>query len=67
MWGGGVARSVQGEGPTKGFGHCGVHMKHAGYIWGLRAGEERTKNMPAMVVTPAVFQLEMSALKFFKV
>ena len=29
-------------------------------------GEERTQNIPYMVVTPEVFQLETSALKFFK-
>ena len=34
--------------------------------WGPRARGERTKNMPPMFVTLEVSQLEMSALKFFK-
>ena len=33
---------------------------------GAGHGEERTQNMPYMFVTLEVFQLEMSALKFFK-
>ena len=33
---------------------------------GARARAERTENMPCMVVTLEVSQLEMSALKFFK-
>ena len=33
---------------------------------GVRARAERTLNMPYMVVTLEVSQLEMSALKFFK-
>ena len=34
--------------------------------FGARHGEERTWNMEFMFVTPEVSQLEMSALKFFK-
>ena len=45
-------RHVHGEGPTQG--------------WGGRARADRTSNMPSMVVTLEVSQLEMSALKFFK-
>ena len=50
--GGGDACGVHGEGPTQG--------------WGDRARAERTWNMPSMVVTLEVSQLEMSALKFCK-
>ena len=32
--------------------------------WGHRTGVERTRNIPSMVVTLEVFQLDMSALKF---
>ena len=45
-------RRAHGEGPTQG--------------WGARARVERTLNMRSMVVTLEVSQLEMSALKFFK-
>ena len=51
--GGGDAIGVHGEGPTQG---CG----------GDKARAERTKNMLPMLVTLEVSQLEMSALKFFK-
>ena len=51
--GGGDASGMHGEGPTQG---CG----------GARARAERTANIPNMVVTLEVSQLEMSALKFRK-
>ena len=34
--------------------------------WGQRTGVERTRNICCMLVTLEVSQLEMSALKFFK-
>ena len=46
------ARSVQGRARLQ--------------IGGRACWEERTRNIQSMAVTPEVFQLETSALKFFK-
>jgi hypothetical protein len=46
---------------------AGMHGEKARTkAWGARARAERTRNMEFMFVTPDMFQLEMSALKFFK-
>ena len=51
-WGGGGASGMHGDGPTQGLG--------------ARARAERTQNMAYMLVTLDVSQLEMFALKLFK-
>ena len=47
-----MAIGMHGESPTQGLG--------------AKARAERTRNMPYIFVTLEVSQLEMSALKFFK-
>ena len=52
VWGGGGASGMHEEGPTQGLG--------------ARARAERTQNIDRMVATLDVSQLEMFALKLFK-
>jgi len=64
--GGGEVRAGRREGLGCGGGtQAACTGKVRLMAWGPRARAERTQNMPYMVVTLEVSQLEMSALKFF--
>ena len=55
-----------GPGGVGALGGSGMHWKVPTQGCGARARAQRTRNMPYIFVTLEVFQLEMSALKFFK-
>jgi len=71
----GRACDAGGRGASREAGGSGVVAAHKRHMhgekarlkaWGPRARAERTKNMRYMSVTLEVSQLEMSALKLFK-